>query len=68
LIFPFLFCFRGLLGGYFAYAYAIVLILTAVCFIVNFRMKKFCMKGNLVLLGIGVLLFAILLVLKFNGI
>lgn len=68
LIIPALFCFRGLLGAYFPFVYAIVLVLTAVCFIVNFRMKKFGMKGNFILLGIGILLFAILLVLKFNGI
>ncbi|MBQ3036925.1 MAG: CDP-alcohol phosphatidyltransferase family protein [Lachnospiraceae bacterium] len=68
LIFPFLFCFRGLLDAYFPFVYAGALVVTAVCFITNFRMKKFGMKGNVVMLIAGALLFAILLVLKFNGI
>ena len=68
LIFPFLFCFRGLLDAYFPFVYAGVLVLTAVSFITNFRMKKFGMKGNAVMLIVGILLLAILLVLKFNGI
>ncbi len=68
LIFPFLFCFRGLLDAYFPFVYAGALVVTAVCFITNFRMKKFGMKGNIVMLIAGALLFAILLVLKFNGI
>ncbi len=68
LIFPFLFCFRGLLGAYFPFVYAGVLVLTAFCFITNFRVKKFGMVGNVVMLTVGVLLLAILLVLKFNGI
>lgn len=68
LIFPFLFCFRGLLDAYFPFVYAGVLVVTAVCFITNFRMKKFGMKGNVVMLIAGALLLAILLVLKFNGI
>ena len=68
LIFPFLFCFRGLLDAYFPFVYAGALVVTAVCFITNFRMKKFGMKGNVVMLIAGALLLAILLVLKFNGI
>ena len=68
LIFPALFCFRGLLDAYFPFVYAGILVLTAACFITNFRMKKFGMKGNVVMLIAGALLFAILLVLKFNGI
>ncbi len=68
LIFPFLFCFRGLLDAYFPFVYAGVMVLTAVCFITNFRMKKFGKAGNIVMLITGALLFAILLVLKFNGI
>lgn len=68
LIFPFLFCFRGLLDAYFPFVYAGVLVLTAFCFITNFRMKKFGMVGNVVMLITGALLLAILLVLKFNGI
>lgn len=68
LVFPLAFCFRGLLGDVFPFVYAIVMILTAVCFITNFRVKKFGLKGNLFLLGIGVLIFAVLLALKFNDI
>lgn len=68
LIFPALFCFRGLCRDVFPFIYAIVLVLTAVCFITNFRMKKFGLKGNFIMLGIGILLFAILLALKFNGV
>ena len=68
LIFPFLFCFRGLLDAYFPFVYAGALVLTAVCFVTNFRVKKLGMKGNVVMLIAGVLLLAILLVLKFNGI
>jgi len=68
LIFPALFCFRGLLDAYFPFVYAGILVLTAACFITNFRMKKFGMMGNVVMLVVGILLLAILLVLKFNGI
>ncbi|MBQ8245986.1 MAG: CDP-alcohol phosphatidyltransferase family protein [Lachnospiraceae bacterium] len=68
LIFPLVFCFRGLLASKFPFVYAIVLILTAVCFITNFKVKKFGLKGNLFLMGIGILIFAVLLALKLNGI
>ena len=66
--FPLAFCFRGMLGDVFPFVYAIVMILTAVCFITNFKVKKFGLKGNMFLLGIGVLIFAVLLALKFNDI
>lgn len=68
LIFPAIFCFRGLMKDYFHFLYAAILVLTGVCFITNFRMKKFGMKGNIVMLIAGALLCAILLVLRFNGI
>ncbi len=68
LIFPALFCFRGLLNEYFPFVYAGILVLTAACFITNFKMKKFGMTGNIVMLVVGILLMAILLVLKVNGI
>lgn len=68
LIFPLTFCFRGLLASAFPFVYAIVLILTAVCFITNFKVKKFGFKGNMFLIGIGMLIFAVLLALKLNGI
>lgn len=68
LIFPLVFCFKGLLATAFPFAYAIVLILTAVCFITNFKVKKFGFKGNIFLIGIGILIFAVLLALKLNDI
>lgn len=68
LLIPALFCTKGLLGDKFPYVYAIALLIIAVCFITNFKVKKFGLIGNLVLLGIGVCIFAVLLVLKLNGI
>ncbi len=68
LVFPALFCLKGLLAGAFPLVYALMLVVTAALFVINFKMKKFGMVGNFILLGIGVLLFVILLALKFNGI
>lgn len=68
LVFPLIFCFKGLCKTAFPFVYAIFLVITATCFITNFKVKKFGLKGNMFLLGIGVLIFAILLALKLNGI
>ena len=68
LVIPALFCFKGLIGVVFPYVYAVILLLVAVCFITNFKMKKIGMVGNIVMLVVGILLLAILIVLKVNGI
>ncbi len=68
LVFPALFCFRGLNRELFPYIYAVFMLIVAVCFITNFKMKKFGTAGNIIMLVVGVLLLSILIVLKVNGI
>lgn len=67
LFIPALFCTKNLLGERFVFVYAIVLILIGICFITNFKVKKFGLKGNLIMLLVGALIFAVLIALRLNG-
>ncbi len=67
LILPTLFCARGLLDEYFAIAYAIVLFLVAVFFVLKIKVRKFGRTGNIVMVIVGILLIAILVALKLKG-
>lgn len=68
LLIPALFCTRGILGDKFPFVYAVALLVFGLCFITNFKIRKFGLKGNFVMLGIGLLILAILIALKWNGI
>lgn len=68
LIIPALFCFRGLLGEYFTLCYSIALLLTAACFVIKpLKIKKIGRTGSIVLVVVGIMLFAVLLALKLQG-
>ena len=65
LIFPLLYCFKGLIGStYFAPVYSLVMAVTALAFVMRFKVKKLMCKGMLALLGIGVVIFLTLLFLR----
>ena len=65
LIFPLLYCFKGLIGAtYFAPVYSLVMAVTALAFVLRFKVKKLMCKGMLVLLGLGVVIFLTLLFLR----
>lgn len=67
LILPTLFCAKGLLKEGFGLAYIIVLFLVALAFVIKFKVKKFGKTGSIVMVAIGILLFAILLTLQIAG-
>ena len=67
LILPTLFCTKGLLKEGFGLAYIIVLFLVALAFVIKFKVKKFGKTGSIVMVIIGILLFAILLTLQIAG-
>lgn len=60
-IFPLLFIVRPAFGNRFVLAYEIVLIIVALLFVLDFRVKKMDMKGMIVLLVVGALIFIRLL-------
>ena len=65
LIFPMLYCFKRLIGHtYFAPVYALVMSVTALAFVLRFRVKKLMCRGMLVLFAIGIVIFLILLFSK----
>ncbi len=65
LIFPLFYCFKGLIGAtWFAPVYAAVLGLTALAFVGRFKVKKLMSKGMLGLLAIGVVIFAVIIILR----
>lgn len=67
LIVPPLFIARKPCGEMFPLAYLIVLFLVAVCFITKFKVKKMGRTGNIVMICFGIVVFAILIALKVNG-
>lgn len=68
LILPTLFCAKGFLREGFGLAYIIVLLLVALAFIIKFKVKKVGKTGCIVMVAIGILLFAILVALQIAGI
>lgn len=60
LIIPALFCAKPLLEETFPIAYMILMLLVSVCFILKWKIKKLSTTGNIVLICIGILIFAIL--------
>lgn len=67
LIVPTLFITYGFLGKYFKLAYLVVIFLTAAAFVIKFKVRKTGKTGSIVMVIIGILLFAILLAMKLNG-
>lgn len=65
LLVPALFCARPFLGETFPIAYMILLALVAFCFVLKFKIKKLGMVGNIVLVCIGSLIFAVLVATGF---
>ena len=66
LIFPFVYAFHGLVSeSVFTIIYAAVLGLTALAFVGRFRVKKFVSKELFILLGLGVVIFAAILIVRF---
>lgn len=55
LILPVIYSFRRLIGACFTYVYAAALLLIAIAFVSKFRIKKFGVKGILVLVAIGII-------------
>lgn len=65
LIFPLLFCFKSLIGDtWFTPVYAVVLALTALAFVLNIKVHKPAHKELYWMLAIGVVIFAVILVLS----
>ena len=65
LIFPLLYCFKGLLGStYFTPVYALFMALTALAFVLRIKVKKCMLGGMLVMLAVGIVIFITLVVLK----
>lgn len=67
LILPPVFILKNILGQNFSLAYCIVLLCVAMCFIIKFKVKKMGKIGNTVMICFGILVFAILIALKVNG-
>ncbi len=67
LIVPALFCAKGILAEAFGVAYIIVLLLVAFAFVIKIKVRKTGKKGSIVMIIIGILLFAILLALQITG-
>ena len=65
LIVPALFCAKPFLGEVFPIAYMVMTILVAICFILKWKIKKLGTTGNIVLICIGILIFAILMATGF---
>ena len=60
-IFPVLFAIKPVFGRGFVLAYEIVLIIVALLFVIDFKVKKMDLKGMIVLLIVGTLIFIRLL-------
>ena len=60
-IFPVLFAIKPVFGRGFVLAYEIVLIIVALLFVIDFKVKKMDLKGMIVLLIVGALIFIRLL-------
>lgn len=67
LIVPALFITKSFLGMYFGLAYIIVLFLVAAAFVIKFKVKKFGKTGSIVLVAIGIVIFAVLVTMKVAG-
>ena len=61
---PLLFCFRGLLGGYFALAYTLLLLVNGAFFITPIQVKKPSKTGLAVMLVIGIVCTALILICR----
>ena len=59
---PLLFCFRGLLGGYFALAYTLLLLVNGAFFITPIQVNKPSKTGLAVMLVLGVIFTACILI------
>lgn len=59
---PLLFCFRGLLGGYFALAYTLLLLVNGAFFITPIQVKKPSKTGLAIMLVLGVIFTACILI------
>lgn len=64
LIAPAMFCTHSFLGEYFSIAYMIMLLLVALCFVLKWKVKKLGTTGNIVLICIGILIFAVLVAVQ----
>lgn len=64
LIVPAFFCMYSVLGSAFPIAYMILLFLVALCFVLKWKVKKFGMKGNIVLICIGIVILTVLVVIQ----
>lgn len=64
LIFPLLYCFKGLLTSYFTPVYALIMALTALAFVLRIRVKKCMLGGMLVMLAMGIAIFVALVILR----
>lgn len=54
---PLAYCFRNLLGAAFVPVLAALLLICAFCYVGAFKVKKFGIKGMLILVGVGIVLF-----------
>ena len=61
-IFPVLFAIKPVFGRGFVLAYEIVLIIVALLFVIDFKVKKMDLKGMIVLMIVGALIFIRLLI------
>lgn len=67
ILFPALFVAKGVLGPCFGLAYIIILFMIALAFVLKIKVKKVGKVGSIVLVAIGILVFAILLSLRVAG-
>ena len=68
LILPVIYSFRRLIGPYFVYVYSVSLLLIAIAFVSKIKIKKFGIKGILVLVALGVIELLWLILGRFYGI
>ena len=64
LIFPFIYIFRKLMGCYFVYLYAAVLLIVGILFITKFKVKKPQMKTMLLFILIGIIEVILIIVVR----
>lgn len=64
LIFPLLYCFKNLLGSFFAPVYAFILACTALAFVLRFKVKKLEKRGILAIFILGFLIFICVIAVK----
>lgn len=63
LVFPFVYCFRDLLGDHFRFLYASMLLIVAVGFVFPVKIRKPGIRGMIVMTVLGLLMFAGLIVI-----